>query len=472
MYLLPRAEHHGTTIPSARRSFRQFHRYITAMILAVMCVGYSNAQVTVSVEKKLDSSFFEFDKILRPAINDRAANGTWAIARGGADRNSAALSVVHDGKIPSSDDSPSENFFFAPGVNNGCIALDLGQSVDIAEVVTYSWHAGSRGPHVYTLWAANGEGANFQWDKLNDNAKIEELGWKKIAFIDSRTNRLTGGQYASSVRDSNGSIGSFRYLLFETQPTEVSDSFGNTFFSEIDVVAKASADLKRIAIPERQLIRFASADERYEYVIDTTAAPELAQWSEAELKPVILEWYPRIIAMLPSDGFEASKKVTFRYLPNAKMEGIPAYAQGPTISMNAEWMQRELKREAKGAIVHEMVHVVQSYQGRRPRNERRERTPGWIVEGIPDYIRWFIYEPQTRGAILSKAALANAKHDASYRTSANFIDWVVRNHDKDGTLLQRLNAAARDGRYTTNVWKELTGRTEEELASDWKQQHE
>jgi hypothetical protein len=24
--------------------------------------------------------------------------------------------------------------------------------------------------------------------------------------------------------------------------------------------------------------------------------------------------------------------------------------------------------------------------------------PGWLVEGIPDYIRWFQYEPQSHGA--------------------------------------------------------------------------
>lgn len=460
------------TIYGMSRSFGWFFQFVLATMLSALWIQQSNAEVTVAIDRKQDSSFFEFDKILLPAIDDNAAKGSWVIARGKVDPNSVELSVVHDGKIPSGDDSPSENFFFAPGVSNGCIALDLGQSTDIAEVVTYSWHAGTRGPQVYTLWASTGEPANFQWNQLADNANIEQLGWRKIAFVDSRANRLAGGQHASSIRDTSGSIGTFRYLLFEVQPTETNDSFGNTFFSEIDVVSRNNVELKRIAIPERQLIRFKSTDERYEYVIDTTAAPELAQWSETELKPVILEWYPRIIAMLPSDGFEASNKVTFRYLPNAKMEGIPAYAQGPTISMNAGWMQRELKREAKGAIVHEMVHVVQSYQGRRPRGERRERTPGWIVEGIPDYIRWFIYEPQTRGALLSKPALANAKHDASYRISANFIDWVVRNHDKDGTLVKRLNAAARDGRYTTNLWKELTGRTEEELASDWKHTRE
>jgi hypothetical protein len=100
---------------------------------------------------------------------------------------------------------------------------------------------------------------------------------------------------------------------------------------------------------------------------------------------------------------------------------------GHTISMNAEWFRGQLKGEARGAVVHEMVHVVQGYSGRNRGGRRFVAPPGWIVEGIPDYIRWFLFEPETGGAKLSAERLKDAKHDASYRTSANFIDWVIRN---------------------------------------------
>lgn len=82
--------------------------------------------------------------------------------------------------------------------------------------------------------------------------------------------------------------------------------------------------------------------------------------------------------------------------------------------------------------------------------------------------RWFLYEPQTEGARLSRQALKNAKHNASYRTSANFIDWVIRNHPLDGKFLERLNAAARQGKYSSQTWQELTGKSEEELAEAWR----
>jgi hypothetical protein len=454
---------------------KPFQRLVGLQTILVIAVAHcsfatrmAHADVMVVTENSTDSSFFQFEKILPPAIDDSGAKAIWAIARGEPDRNSAPLSVLFDGKIPSSDDSPTENFFFAPRTTDGCIALDLAQEIDLSEVVTYSWHPGSRGPQVYTLYASLGDQPDFRWNHIDAGADPVQRGWTQIAHVDSRIRRAEGGQHASRITDSTGTLGHYRYLLFKLEPTESDDPFGNTFFSEIDVLSRDSIQIRRVDVPEAPKIRFSSTDGRYEFTIDMTHAPEMTNWTESELKPVIIEWYPRIVEMLPSDGYEAPEKVRFRYLPNAKMEGIPAYAAGGTISMNAPWIAREKNREARGAIVHEMVHIVQSYSNRRGRNGRRMQTPGWIVEGIPDYVRWFLYEPQSGGAALSKSALSNARHDASYRVSANFIDWVVRTYDTDGTLLQKLNAAAREGRYSAEVWKELTGRAEEELAADWK----
>jgi hypothetical protein len=94
-------------------------------------------------------------------------------------------------------------------------------------------------------------------------------------------------------------------------------------------------------------------------------------------------------------------------------------------------------------------------------------TPGWIVEGILGYIRWFLYEPQSQGAKLNKAALAQAKHDVSYSVSANFIDWVIRTYEQDGSLLRGQSAASREGRYTSEIWLKLCGKSESELAEQW-----
>ena len=62
-----------------------------------------------------------------------------------------------------------------------------------------------------------------------------------------------------------------------------------------------------------------------------------------------------------------------------------------------------------GAMVHETVHCVQLYRGRG--------NPGWLVEGVADYVRFFKYEG---GNIGIKLTPERAKYDASYRVTAAF----------------------------------------------------
>jgi hypothetical protein len=88
--------------------------------------------------------------------------------------------------------------------------------------------------------------------------------------------------------------------------------------------------------------------------------------------------------------------------------------------MNSSWFRRELNREARGAVVHELVHVVQSYGRVRRTDPDATRAPGWLVEGIADYIRWFLYEPETRGAEINERNLSRARYDASYRVTGTF----------------------------------------------------
>ncbi len=459
--------------PLFRAALRTFC-LASSLILAASLLLHSsaNGQTTVQVESSSESTHFEFDKISPPAVNDLGQSVKWAVARGQKDGNSAPLSVVHDGKIPSSDDSPRESFFFAPNTNNGSITVDLGSDVALKEVVTYSWHTRERAPQVYTLYGARAAdvSSTFTWDKLADGVNPADAGWSEIAKVDTRRRRNVGGQHAGRIATEEGEIGSYRYLLFAIERTEKESPFAQTFFSEIDLIATDAPAVERLAVPERTVIRFATADEKYTFTIDTTVAPELHSWAEEKLKPVMIEWYPKIVDMLPSDGYEAQREVPIRFLPGSQMEGIPAYVLAGRMSLNTSWYLRERDREGLGAAVHELVHIVQSYQSFRGQGTARTQPPGWLVEGIPDYIRWFLYEPESKGAVYSKDFLSKAKHDASYRVTGNFIDWVIRNHDSDGTFLEKLNAVCREGRYTSDVWKKLTGKSEEELAEAWKNQ--
>lgn len=217
-----------------------------------------------------------------------------------------------------------------------------------------------------------------------------------------------------------------------------------------------------------------TADGRCTIAIDTSAAPELADWAEHKLAPVLTVWYPKIVALLPSAGFTAPQAYSITVQP---MDGV-AYTAGTKVFVSEKWIQDEMNGEAIGSIVHESVHVIQQYHS---------ATPSWLVEGIADYLRWFKFEPESHGAdivwmrqlhtpdqcsivVPCQSGHFSPRYDAGYRISANFLDWVSANYDSN--LVSELNADLREGRYTREFWKRHTGKTVGELGDKWKQQIE
>ncbi len=197
------------------------------------------------------------------------------------------------------------------------------------------------------------------------------------------------------------------------------------------------------------------AEGGYRFTVDTTESPDLTEWAHRDLIPVMVKWYPLIVAMLPSEGYSAPK--TFNITFTERNKGVAATG-GNRIECNPAWYRIQLKGEAIGSLVHELVHVVQQYRGGRP--------PGWLVEGIPDYIRWYLYEPESKGCEIPPKRAASAKHDGSYRISANFLNFVIGKYDKE--LLKELNAALREKRDVAELWETRTGRGIEELADEWR----
>ncbi|MCB9879393.1 MAG: DUF1080 domain-containing protein [Planctomycetes bacterium] len=384
-----------------------------------------------------------------PARSDAAATATFTLVDGRVDRNSPGLDVLHDGRLPSGSDQPAANFFFAG--DGGRFAIDLGSAQKVARVDSYSWHPGPRGPQLYTLYVADGAAAGFDAAPRRGTDPLQ-CGWQLLAKVDTRTDdaRGAGGQYAVDVQLGDGPQATLRYLLFDVAPTNERDRSSNTFFSEIDV---------RLAAPAAPApIVGKTADGRYTISIDATATPDLQAWADDELMPVLLDWYPRIVAMLPSDGFEAPAALTVRFDDEGR--GVAA-TSGTRVVCAAPWFRDNLRGEAIGAVVHELVHVAQRYGGR---GRNRGQRPGWAVEGIADYIRWFLYEPQSHGADIADPA--TARSDASYRISANFLAWAVRTHDRE--LVTKLNAALRGGTYDEALWQQLCGKPRAELEADWR----
>ena len=451
----------------------------------VLACALARAEIKVVVERNSNDEArpgFKFKTVPSPSSNDSATKAKFTLLDGQKDNNSGDLEKLHDGKLPSEEDQPSENFFFEAGTDGGRILVDLGTAIELKQINSYSWHSNTRAPQVYNLYGSDGQAAGFNAE-LKKSADPQTSGWKLIGKVDTRPKEgaspqaSTGGQYGVSISDSEGALGKYRYLLFDISRTEERDPFGNTFFSEIDIVDRNASALAEVpdtdstpAKPANIIAHtFPAGSGKYQITINSSLAPDLTEWADKNLAPVTQEWYPKLVTMLPSEGYEAPTNVTITFKLRMRA-GIPAAAGGSGISLNTEWFRKNLEGEAIGSVVHEMVHVVQQYGRARRSNPNPTRTPGWLVEGIPDYIRWFLYEPQSKGAEITRRNIARARYDASYRVTGNFLNWVTEKYDRN--IVPKLNAAARQGKYSEELWKESTGKTVPELGDEWKKSNE
>jgi hypothetical protein len=428
---------------------------VVAFLIVLPCSA-ARAEVKVAVNRNDAAAAiaeFKFKDIPSPSRTDVGTKAKLAILEGRPDANGGELQRLVDGKLPSSGDEPGANFFFAAGTEGGRLLLDLGNEIDIKAVNTYSWHANSRGPQVYKLFGGDASLADFV-AKRERGPDLEKAGWKLLASVDTRPKEgELGGQYGVNIADHGGSIGKYRYLLFEVSRTESGTPFGNTFFSEIDVDDGAQHEPPPEPAPvPLDVLKVA---DKYEIAFDLSQTPELKEWVDAKLKPVCAKWYPMIVEMLPSEGYTAPERFTIVF--HKDMRGV-ANASGRRINCAAPWFSRNLEGEAAGAVVHEMVHIVQQYRRARGGN----RNPGWMVEGLADYIRWFLYEPQDKRP---RPNPDRAKYTDSYRTTAAFLSYVKETHDKE--IIRKFNTAMREGKYSADLWKEYTGKTADDLWADY-----
>lgn len=445
------------------------HLFLGALSALLVLGANARGEIKVLIDRNEPErahGAFRFKAVPPPSATDAGSHAKFTIVEGVRDRNGGDLAKLNDGKLPTEEDQPAENFFFDAGTSGGRLVADLGTIEAVRSVNTYSWHGGDRGPQFYKLYGADGkaEGFNAQPKK---GTSPDTCGWKLLARVDTRPKTGdAGGQYGVSVTDSDGVLGRFQYLLFDISRTEDMDNFGNTFFSEIDVHAEGEPEQVTGSSAAAPFITHA-ADGSCAIAIDTSGAPELKDWAEGKLAPVLAAWYPKLSKMLASEGY--APPAAFRVLIRPG-RGVAATG-GTNVTVNSDWLKSELDREGVGAILHEEVHVIQRYGARRGSREAGwVRPPGWLVEGIPDYIRWFLYEPQSHGADvawLRSRRNVELRHDAGYRVSANFLDYVVGKYDRE--LITKLNAACRQGRYSDELWRTCTGKPLAELAQEWKE---
>ena len=428
--------------------------------LLTSAAALADAKVTVDYNTNDEaSSNFTFKNVPRPSPNNAATHARFLILDGWQDQNSGYLDVLHDGKLPDDEDAADSNFFFRPGSDGGLLLVDLEKSIAVRQINTYSWHSDTRAPQVYKVYGSDGTAANFNV-LPKKGTLFTQCGWTLIATVNTvPASGRNGGQYGVGISNLTGDLGRYRYLLFDISATEHRDPFGNTFYSKIDVIDASAPVVTQEPPAPSAKFDVKTADGKCTITIDPDLAPELKDWSRQKLAPVLAEWYPKIVAMFPSEGFTAPAHFKITLKP---VHGV-AYTMGQLVVANSTWLQSEIDGQAVGALVHEMVHIVQQLNGYGGSN------PIWLVEGTADYVRWFKYEPQSHGADLvwmRKQKNFSPRYDGSYRVSANFLNWVAEKYDKD--IVTQVNVAMRQGKYNDDVWKQCTGKTLQDLGAQWK----
>lgn len=183
--------------------------------------------------------------------------------------------------------------------------------------------------------------------------------------------------------------------------------------------------------------------------VDSSETPDLAKWA-SDSGDLIREWHPRIANLLPSPEFTAPTQV--RLVMRKTDEGVAA-TSGNVINVSSHWIEKH--PEDIGLVVHELVHVVQSYP---PRGG-----PFWVTEGIADYIRYAIYE----GKPLSQFPVERRPrgYERGYGIAGGFLLWLETGPAPG--IVNRLNTACRQRKYNDEIFTEATGRSLEELWNEY-----
>jgi hypothetical protein len=175
-----------------------------------------------------------------------------------------------------------------------------------------------------------------------------------------------------------------------------------------------------------------------EIVLDDSQVPEMKDWCR-RAKETAEAWYPVLAQALRIEGYAPPRRVNLTFKKG--MDGI-AGTSGGNIFCADGWFKAH--PDDVGAIIHEVIHVIQSY----PKYD-----PPWLVEGIADYVRFWVFEPNTPRRPLNPARI---RYQDSYQVTGAFLAWAVKTYDKD--LVLKLNEARHKAEYNVGLFKQCTGK--------------
>ncbi|AYL94548.1 basic secretory protein-like protein [Mucilaginibacter celer] len=209
--------------------------------------------------------------------------------------------------------------------------------------------------------------------------------------------------------------------------------------------------MKKITILFALLISglFAAAQDVYKQkgyeVTFISKDPSFSPALKDRLIKTFFEVYPKLAKEYNK---KTSKKVTF--VIDTAYDGVAATGND-TVVFSAKYMAKY--PGDIDVVTHEVMHIVQAYGN--------SDGPGWLTEGIADYARNKFGVDNAGAKWALPAFKSTQNYDNAYRVTARFLVWIEKNV-KPG-LVKTLDKQLRDHTFTNDSWKNLTGKTVDEL---------
>lgn len=188
--------------------------------------------------------------------------------------------------------------------------------------------------------------------------------------------------------------------------------------------------------------------EKITVLLDFNDVPDLKEWA-MQAGDYALKWYPVIEKELASPGYTPPRQFTIRF---KDVKGV-ASTSGGVITVSAAWPRQH--PDDIGMIGHELVHVIQQYRSRR--------NPGWLVEGVADYVRYYVIEP---GAKMGRFDPNRSDYKRGYQPAAGLLNHIETT--KGPGIVSKLNQAMREGNFQPDTFKTLCGGESDELWEQFK----
>lgn len=142
------------------------------------------------------------------------------------------------------------------------------------------------------------------------------------------------------------------------------------------------------------------------------------------------------------------------FIVDPAYDGVAATG-GNLVRFNPDWFHKH--PEDIDVVTHEVMHIIQSYPD--------DAGPGWITEGIADYVRYDFGVDNEGAKWRLPEYSAKQNFDNSYRITARFFAWIQKNYNKK--FVQKLDNAMRTKTYTDDFCKKNTGKTFSQLWEEY-----